>query len=160
MKTSHNQSPRRLDELGSLQQAVMESLWTQDEATVEQVRMWLPGEPAYTTVLSVLQKLEKAGWVGHRPEGRTYVYAARRSREQEGASSVWSFVDGVSQPGHSLVAKVGLILRTNQHTRYRAGNGRTFSPELAGGKRESAASRRCHQDDRGVRKDHSTVGIG
>lgn len=90
-------TPRRLDELGSLQQAVMELLWAQGEATVEQVRATLGGEkrPAYTTVLSVLQKLEKAGWVGHRAEGRAYVYAAVRTREQAGANALWKFVDGV-----------------------------------------------------------------
>ncbi len=95
MKASRDQPPRRLDELGSLQQAVMESLWTQDEATVEQVRAVLGGNPAYTTVLSVLQKLEKADWVGHRTQGRAYVYSAARSREQAGASALWKFVDGV-----------------------------------------------------------------
>ncbi len=95
MKASRNQSPRRLDELGSLQQAVMEALWTQDEATVEQVRAVLGGNPAYTTVLSVRQKLEKADWVGHRTQGRAYVYSAARSREQAGANALWKFVDGV-----------------------------------------------------------------
>ena len=89
--------PRRLDELGSLQQAVMAVLWSRAEGTVEQVRTSLggPRNPAYTTVLSVLQKLEKSGWVGHRSEGRAYVYSATRSREQAGASALWKFVDGV-----------------------------------------------------------------
>ncbi len=88
---------QRLDELGSLQQAVMEVVWTRGESTVEQVRQALPGErrAAYTTVLSVLQKLEKAGWVMHRSEGRAYVYAAARSRAQAGSSALWKFVDGV-----------------------------------------------------------------
>ena len=88
---------KQLDELGSLQQQVLETLWALGEATVEQVRGALPGDrqPAYTTVLSVLQKLEKAGWVGHRSEGRAYVYAATRSREQAGSSALWKFVDGV-----------------------------------------------------------------
>ncbi len=90
-------SPRRLDELGSLQQAVMAVLWASGEGTVEQVRASLGGQKqaAYTTVLSVLQKLEKSGWVGHRSEGRAYVYSATRSREQAGASALWKFVDGV-----------------------------------------------------------------
>ena len=90
-------TPRRLDELGSLQQAVMAVLWSRPEGTVEQVRSLLggPRHPAYTTVLSVLQKLEKSGWVGHRSEGRAYVYSATRSREQAGASALWKFVDGV-----------------------------------------------------------------
>lgn len=86
---------KRLDELGSLQQAVMETLWSLGEATVERVREALGGRPAYTTVLSVLQKLEKSGWVTHRSEGRAYVYAAARSREQAGSSALWKFVDGV-----------------------------------------------------------------
>ncbi len=90
-------TPRRLDELGSLQQAVMAILWSSGEGTVERVRASLvgPKNPAYTTVLSVLQKLEKSGWVGHRTEGRAYVYSATRSREQAGASALWTFVDGV-----------------------------------------------------------------
>ncbi len=88
---------KRLDELGSLQQVVMEALWEQGEATVQDVRAALRGRkrPAYTTVLSVLQKLEKTGWVKHRPQGRAYVYSPQRSREQEGSSSLWKFVDGV-----------------------------------------------------------------
>jgi predicted transcriptional regulator len=87
---------KRFDELGSLQQAVMEVIWQRGEATVGDVRAALRGRrPAYTTVLSVLQKLEKAGWVAHRTRGRAYVYAAIRSRRQEGASSLRKFVDSV-----------------------------------------------------------------
>ncbi len=88
---------KRLDELGSLQQAVMEVVWEKKEATVQEVRTAIKGRKraAYTTVLSVLQKLEKAGWVRHRAEGRAYVYAPLRSREQEGSSALWRFIDGV-----------------------------------------------------------------
>ena len=35
--------------------------------------------PAYTTVLSVMQKLEKAGWLTHRALGRSYMYIPSRS---------------------------------------------------------------------------------
>lgn len=78
----------------------MEVLWRDDEATVHAVRDALAARngdqtPAYTTVLTVLQKLEKAGWVGHRRDGRTYIYEARRTREQEGATSLRSFIDHV-----------------------------------------------------------------
>ena len=65
---------KRLDELGSLQLAVMEVLWKKGEGSVQSVREALARKkksPAYTTILSVLQKLEKAGWVGHRAEGRS-----------------------------------------------------------------------------------------
>lgn len=35
-----------------------------------------------------LRKLEKAGWLDHRAEGKTYVYFATASRDQAGAGSV------------------------------------------------------------------------
>jgi predicted transcriptional regulator len=75
----------------------MEVLWSKGEATVQAVREALGTRkrPAYTTVLSVLQKLEKSGWVGHRAEGRAYVYAPRRSRRHAGVSALWKFIDGV-----------------------------------------------------------------
>jgi predicted transcriptional regulator len=84
-----------IDELGELQKAVMEAVWGLGEATVQQVREHLgrDPEPAYTTVLSVMQKLEKAGWLGHRAEGRTYVYVPTRSRDEAGASTLRRFID-------------------------------------------------------------------
>lgn len=96
---------KRLDELGSLQQAVMDVIWSREEATVQEVRDAIGGrrQPAYTTVLSVLQKLEKSGWVKHRAEGRAYVYSARRSRQQEGSSALWKFVDGVFRGDPALL---------------------------------------------------------
>lgn len=88
---------RSIADLGSLQRRVMEIVWNLGEATVQEVRQQLKRRPtpAYTTVLSVMQKLEKARWLKHRVEGRTYVYRASRSREQEGDSTLKSFVDGV-----------------------------------------------------------------
>jgi predicted transcriptional regulator len=86
---------RQLHELGSLQREVVEALWRLEEATVHDLLEALGTEHAYTTVLSVLQKLEKAGWIGHRREGRTYVWHASRSREEEGKSSLGKIVDRV-----------------------------------------------------------------
>jgi len=49
-----------IDALGALQKCVMETIWELGEATVGQVRDRLQREPqpAYTTILSVMQKLE------------------------------------------------------------------------------------------------------
>ena len=84
---------KSIDDLGELQKAVMETVWEGGEVTVQQVRDRLGREltPAYTTILSVMQKLEKAGWLTHRPEGRSYLYRATRSREEEGSSSLRTF---------------------------------------------------------------------
>jgi BlaI family transcriptional regulator, penicillinase repressor len=86
-----------IDRLGALQKAVMETVWELGEATVQQVRDRVKREPlpAYTTVLSVMQKLEKAGWLSHRAEGRSYIYLPNRTRQEAGATSLRSFIDGV-----------------------------------------------------------------
>jgi BlaI family penicillinase repressor len=88
---------RSLDSLGDLQKAVMEAVWGLGEATVQQVRDRLDRDPppAYTTVLSVMQKLEKAGWLAHRAEGRSYVYRAARSLEEVGSTSLRTFMNRV-----------------------------------------------------------------
>jgi BlaI family transcriptional regulator, penicillinase repressor len=93
-----------MDRLGSLQKAVMEAVWELGEATVQQVRDRVDREPlpAYTTILSVMQKLEKAGWLTHRPEGRSYIYQPIRSREEAGATSLRTFIERVFR-GDSLL---------------------------------------------------------
>jgi predicted transcriptional regulator len=57
----------RLHELGELQLAVMNVLWTRKQASVHDVIAALPQErkPAYTTILTVLRNLEKRGFVNH-----------------------------------------------------------------------------------------------
>ncbi len=90
---------RSLDDLGELQRRVMEIVWELGEATVRDVRKRLKRrkQPAYTTVLSVMQKLEKLGFLRHRAEGRTYVYLATQSLEQAGTSSLRQFMDRAFQ---------------------------------------------------------------
>jgi predicted transcriptional regulator len=86
-----------IDSLGDLQKQVMETVWELGEATVTQVRDKLDRDPppAYTTVLSVMQKLEKAGWLKHRSEGRSYVYLPTRSRGDAGSNTLRTFIDRV-----------------------------------------------------------------
>ena len=86
-----------IDALGALQKCVMETIWELGEATVGQVRDRLQREPqpAYTTILSVVQKLDKAGWLTHRALGRSYVYLPTRSRDQAGTTTLRAFIDRV-----------------------------------------------------------------
>ena len=49
--------------------------------------------PAYTTILSLLQKLERNGWVTHRADGRSYVYKPKVSHAGERTRSLGAFVD-------------------------------------------------------------------
>ena len=86
-----------LDDLGELQRTVLETVWALGEASVHQVRERLNHRRklAYTTVLTVMQKLEKAGWLEHRSEGKSYIYSPALSREEAGAGSVRGFVKRV-----------------------------------------------------------------
>jgi BlaI family transcriptional regulator, penicillinase repressor len=85
-----------LDGLGELQRSVLEAVWEMGEATVQQVRDRLAaterGGLAYTTILSVMQKLEKAGWLCHRAEGRVYIYKPTRSRDEADSSTARALV--------------------------------------------------------------------
>ncbi len=86
-----------LDSLGELQRAVMEVVWRRGEASVHDVLNELSRRKklAYTTVLTVMQKLEKAGWLEHRNEGKSYIYTPTASREEAGAGSVRGFLKRV-----------------------------------------------------------------
>ena len=83
-------SEKSIHQLGELQKTVMEIVWNLGECTVHQVIEHLPRnkKPAYTTILTVMQKLEKAGWLKHRREGRSYIYNPSWSREQLGSHNI------------------------------------------------------------------------
>ena len=67
-----------------LELQVLSVLWEAGEATVRQIRRDLPdGKPrAYTTVLSVLQGMERKGLVGHSRRGMAYVYHPAVQRQK------------------------------------------------------------------------------
>ena len=66
----------RKHRLADLQMAIMQVLWDKSEATVAQVReALLPDrELAYTTVGTMLSKMEANGQVTHRMDGRVNIY--------------------------------------------------------------------------------------
>lgn len=61
---------------------VMQVLWERGGATVAEVRDALADEMAYTTVLTVLRRLEEKGYVGHSEEGRAHRYHALVERRE------------------------------------------------------------------------------
>jgi predicted transcriptional regulator len=95
---------KSLDHFGQLQRAVIEVVWELGEATVRQVwkRLCRKKELAYTTVLTAMQRLERAGWLKHRVDGRKHVYLPTQTRAQAGAGSVKKFVQRMFD-GNSLV---------------------------------------------------------
>ena len=67
---------------------VMEVLWERGSATVAEVRDALADEMAYTTVLTVLRRLEEKGYVGHDEEGRAHRYRPLVERVQARESAL------------------------------------------------------------------------
>ncbi len=65
-------------DLSELQLSIMRVLWERREVTAAEVHDALRGERdlAPTTVSTVLSRLEKRGVVGHRTEGRQFIYRA------------------------------------------------------------------------------------
>ena len=72
-----------LNDFGSLQLGVLEMLWERGEGTAGDLWEAWPGDrPAYTTVLSALQKLHRRKLAARRSKrGRAHVYTPRIDRE-------------------------------------------------------------------------------
>lgn len=71
-------------QLGDLEGAVLSALWDGGELATPAVhaQVGLPRKLAYTTILTVLQRLHKKGLARRREEGRSHVYYAALSREE------------------------------------------------------------------------------
>jgi len=66
----------KIHRLGDLQLQIMQVLWGRTEATVADVHQALGAEHdlAYTTIATMLRKMEARGLVNHRLDGRSFVY--------------------------------------------------------------------------------------
>ncbi len=71
--------------LHELESEVMEEVWRQGESSVRAVLEALnarqPKQRAYTTVMTIMQRLDRKGLLQRRRDGRTDIYAPRLSRE-------------------------------------------------------------------------------
>ena len=80
--------------LGELQHAIMAVLWSRGEATTAEVHAALPERRlAFTTIATMLRKMEDKGVVAHRSEGRTFVYRPTVSEDQVRRSMVGELVE-------------------------------------------------------------------
>ena len=71
-------SKHKTHRLGDLQLKIMQVLWPRGEGTVGDVFAVVGKERdlAYTTIATMLRKMEARGLVTHRTEGRTFIYRA------------------------------------------------------------------------------------
>ena len=72
--------PRKNDpaiRLGRIELQIMKAVWQRSAATVHDVKAALSRgrkKPAYSTILTMMRKLENKGYLEHHVDGRTYVY--------------------------------------------------------------------------------------
>ena len=60
----------------------MEIMWQVEAASVRDVQERLPRAPAYTTVMTTLDRLFKKGFVNRVRRGRAFLYSAAHSRAE------------------------------------------------------------------------------
>jgi len=68
--------------LGTLEQQVLDVVWTDAEVTVRDVHTRLEGKLAYTTVMTTLDRLYRKGLLERTKRARAFVYSAAASREE------------------------------------------------------------------------------
>ena len=81
--------------LGELQLAILRVLWSCGEATASDVHAALHTERglAPTTIATMLKKMEKRGLVGHREDGRRFIYRPAVTEEAVTRSMVADLTD-------------------------------------------------------------------
>jgi BlaI family transcriptional regulator, penicillinase repressor len=112
-----NMTKPKTHRLGDLQLKIMQVLWGCSEATVSDVHRALSKEAdfAYTTVATMLRKMEDRGLVKHRLEGRSFIYQAGVAADEVTRSMADHLVDRLFEG--SLADTVNHLLSTREVSR-------------------------------------------
>ena len=83
--------------LGRLELDIMKAVWDRNGATVREVQESLSSRPAraYSTILTMMRKLEAKGYLRHEERDRTFTYRALVTRAQVRKSLLADLVDRV-----------------------------------------------------------------
>lgn len=90
-----NKRLARLRNLGEVEQAVMNHIWSHGPVTAESCREALASSRPMkdSTIRTVLRRLEEKGYVTHEVDGRTFVYRASDPRQNVAVRAVKSIID-------------------------------------------------------------------
>lgn len=110
-------SKTKIHRLGDLQLQIMKVLWERREATVGEVLESLDRhvDLAYTTVATMLRKMEARGLVKHRTGGRSFVYRATVGEAEVSQRMTDHLVDRIFEG--SLAEAVSHLLATREVSR-------------------------------------------
>lgn len=90
--------------LGRLELQIMNVVWDRDKATVHDVKNALSRrKPAYSTILTMMRKLEAKGYLEHDVDERTYVYHPTISREAVRHGILGDILDRLFEGSASLL---------------------------------------------------------
>lgn len=109
--------------LGPLEQSVMECVWNNKKATVQEVYSCLKKNRkiAYTTVMTVMMRLTEKNYLSRTMKGRAYVYTPKTSKSKTlskltqyifdtfGEEAIVSFVEELDKKGLSKEKKKEII---------------------------------------------------
>ena len=81
--------------LTSLQQAILDFIWSSETATAEQVREAIARQHPLkeSSVRTLLSRLESSGYLAHTLEGKTFVYRATAPPKSIAARAVRNIID-------------------------------------------------------------------
>lgn len=97
---------------------ILSTLWREGSGTVAEVQDELHDPPGYTSVLKMLQILERKSLVRHEREGRAYRYFATLAPEVAGSEALGTIVEKIHY-GSSESALAQLV------------DGRMLAPDVA-----------------------------
>ncbi len=85
----------RLKNLGEVEQAVMDYIWTHGPSSSEACREALASSRPMkdSTIRTVLRRLEEKGYLTHQIEGRTFIYRASDARQGVAVRAVKNIID-------------------------------------------------------------------
>jgi len=94
--TAPRLSKRSVLDLAPLELDCMNTLWPIGEGTVREIRDLLAERRAraYTTIMTIMDRLARKGVVERRKSGRAYVYRPRLSADEARAQALGQVIDG------------------------------------------------------------------
>ena len=106
----------RVRPLGKLEQRVMNIVWDGESLTVRDVMARMKPEPAYTTVMTTLDRLFKKRLLARDKDGTAFVYRAAMSRDEYHQEVVKEAVSGLlaKATGPVLAAFVDTAARLDE----------------------------------------------
>lgn len=104
--------------LGRLELQIMSVVWGKGTATVHDVKEALSRgrKPAYSTILTMMRKLEAKGYLEHDVADRTYVYRATISRQRARHSMLGDLLERLFEGSPSQL--VSSLVEQNQLTEH------------------------------------------